>query len=147
MRARTLLRIAAVFTAIQAVGHTFGGVLGPIQPGNQMTAAMAMKVNQFDAMGSVRTFWDFFIGFGLCISVFLLLEAGLLWIVAKTIDDRVTEWRPILQLLLMCNIALGVLGMRFFFPATLVPPAIDVVCIGGVLLKRNHAAQLSALDN
>jgi len=143
VKGRTLLRIAAVATAAQAMAHTFGGVFGPIQPGNQMVAAVAMKTNQFDALGSSRTFWDFFIGFGLCVSVFLVLETGLLWIVAKAVDDGVTDWRPILALLMICNVAIGVLGVRFFFPATVVAPGVNLICIGIVLAKHLLAPQIS----
>jgi len=144
VKARTLLRIAAIITAVQAAAHTFGGVLGPIQPGNQMIAAAAMKANQFDAMGSARTFWDFFIGFGLCVSVFLVLEAGLLWNIAETVDDRVTDWRFMLILLLVCNAGIGVLGVLFFFPATVIAPGVNLICMGIVLAKLLRTFQMSA---
>ena len=143
MKTMNWLRIAAGMTAVQAVAHTFGGVLGPIQPGNQLVAAMAMKANRFDVMGNSRTFWDFFIGFGLCVSVFLVMEAGLLWMAARTIDRSVTEWRPILLLLLLGNVLIAALGVVFFFPGAAVAPGVNVICLLGVLAKGFRGRQRS----
>lgn len=135
MSTRLLLRLAALMTAIQAVGHTFGGVLGPIKPGNQMTAVTAMRSNPFDAMGTTLTFWDAYIGFGLCVTVFLVMEAGLLWFLSNAVDQSAIDWRPLLMLVLVCNVVVAVLGVRYFFPATVVGPAINLICVGFALAR------------
>src|SRR5580658_10166357 len=51
--------------------HTIGGVFGDVAPGPAATAVQAMKVNQFLVMGHMRSFWDFYHGFGLGISISL----------------------------------------------------------------------------
>jgi hypothetical protein len=38
-----------------------------------------MKSHHFDAMGFSRTYWDFYYGFGLVISGYLLVQAVMLW--------------------------------------------------------------------
>ena len=38
-----------------------------------------MRSSHFVVLGSSRTYWDFYVGFGLIISVFLLLAAVLAW--------------------------------------------------------------------
>lgn len=142
MNPRFLLRIAAVFTAVQALGHTFGGVLGPIAPGPQTIAATAMKANAFDAFDHTRTFWDFFIGFGLCVSVFLVFEAGLLWTLGQTAPRDPSGSKAILWLLLLANIGVATLGIFFFFPAAVVSPGLNVVCVAMVLsLLQRRASQ------
>jgi len=69
MSSTLFLRIAAVLTFIHAVLHTIGGVFGDVGPGPAATAVQAMKVNQFLVMGHMRSFWDFYHGFGLGISI------------------------------------------------------------------------------
>ena len=76
MRASVLYRIAAVLLLLFDAGHTSGfpwsdpkwGVdLGPMQS------------THFYIMGFSRTYWDFYVGFGLFVSVFLLLAVVLAW--------------------------------------------------------------------
>jgi hypothetical protein len=64
------LRVASVLTVLHCIGHTIGGVFGvDAPPGTKEGAVVeAMKSNQFDVMGATRSFWDFFIGFGLTIN-------------------------------------------------------------------------------
>ena len=38
-----------------------------------------MRQFQFEAEGVTRTYWEFYIGFGVMISVFLLVQAVMLW--------------------------------------------------------------------
>src|ERR1041385_2756135 len=76
MKPRMLYRIAAVLILLFDLGHTVGfpwsdpawGVdLGP------------MRSSHFRVLGFSRTYWDFYVGFGLIESVFLLLAAILAW--------------------------------------------------------------------
>ena len=75
------LRIASVLTVLHCIGHTIGGVFSvDAPPGTKEGAVVStMKSNQFDVMGATRSFWDFFIGFGLTISVSSLLQAVVFW--------------------------------------------------------------------
>jgi hypothetical protein len=78
MKPALLLRIAAVLTSIHAVLHTIGGVFGKIGPGPATVAVQAMKMNQFLLMGHTRSFWDFYRGMGLGVTMSLTAEAVLL---------------------------------------------------------------------
>jgi hypothetical protein len=82
MNAKTSLRIAAVLTLIHSILHTIGGVFGKPVPGPAEQAVAAMKVNHFVLMGSLRSYWDFFVGFGLAISIFLITDAVVFWLLA-----------------------------------------------------------------
>src|SRR5258707_7472425 len=78
MKASLLYRIASVLLLLFAIGHTLGfrqtdpawGV-GPLID--------SMRSIHFDVQGFSRTYWDFFSGFGLFFSVFLLFSAVLAW--------------------------------------------------------------------
>lgn len=73
------LRIASVLTLLHAVLHTIGGVFGKPQPGPQQTAVAAMKVNQFPLMGSIRSYWEFYRGMGLGLTIFLAALGVVFW--------------------------------------------------------------------
>jgi len=62
------LRFAALITLLYCAGHTMGMPWTPAT-GSQETAVIdAMKSARFDALGSERTYWQFYFGFGLIIS-------------------------------------------------------------------------------
>jgi len=79
MKTVLFLRIASVLTLIHAALHTIGGVFGAPAPGVQQAAVAVMKANEFQVMGVMRSYWDFYRGFGLVVSVFLTLEAIVFW--------------------------------------------------------------------
>src|ERR1700722_20863556 len=86
------LRIAAGVTLIPAGLHTMGGVFGDMGPGAAATAVQAMKMNQFPLLGNARSYWDFYRGFGLAVSIFLTVESVIFWqlgSLAKTDARRV----------------------------------------------------------
>jgi hypothetical protein len=72
------LRIAAVTTLLFAIGHTVGGMQSWSPPG-RTEVLDAMKSFHFDADGVSRSYLDFYLGFGFIISVYLFLQALLLW--------------------------------------------------------------------
>lgn len=74
------LRIASILTVVHCVLHTFGGVLGSPKHGAEEIAVIeTMKSHPFDVMGSVRSYWDFFFGYGLFVTIFLLGASVLFW--------------------------------------------------------------------
>jgi len=86
MNASLLLRIASVLTAIHFAGHTFGGMLSAPSHGQlEIATIQAMKLQQFDFMGSMRSYWDFYFGFGLMLSVTLLVQTAQLWLLATAV--------------------------------------------------------------
>ena len=97
------LRIASVLTFIHAVLHTIGGVFGKVDPGPAAVAVAAMKANQVLVMGSMRSFWDFYFGLGLALSISMTAESILMWQLASRISSSPrSSWRfssqPVLQL-------------------------------------------------
>ena len=65
MKPTLFLRIASILTFVHCVLHTFGGVLSSPRHGAEEVAVIeAMKSHSFDVMGSMRSYWDFFFGYG-----------------------------------------------------------------------------------
>ena len=89
------LRIAAVLTFIHAILHTIGGVFGRTEPGAATIAVQAMKANEFLLMGHVGSYWAFYRGLGLGLTIFLQQNRSSFgnWPKAKTEGVRI---RPML---------------------------------------------------
>jgi hypothetical protein len=130
MKSALFLRIAAVVTFIQAVLHTIGGVFGDPAPGSATVAVQAMKVNQFLVMGNTRSYWNFYRGFGLAITISLAAEAILFWQLAKWAKTDAARVRPILATFLIAYAALGVNAYAYFFAGPLIAEIIVVACLG-----------------
>jgi len=71
-------RIASVLLVLFALGHTIG-FRKPADQGEGVAVGTLMKSVHVAVQGSRRTFWDFYVGFGLFATVFLLLSAFLAW--------------------------------------------------------------------
>ena len=71
-----LYRIAAVLILLFDLGHTTGYPWSDPSWGVDLGA---IQSSHFKVLGFNRTVWDFYIGFGLFVSVFLLLAAIFAW--------------------------------------------------------------------
>jgi len=109
------LRIAALVTLLQCAGHTMGMPWTP-ETGSQGTAVIeAMKSLRFDALGSERTYWDFYLGFGLVISVYLAGQGVVLWLMAGLAKRDCARLRPIIAVFFVSYALSAVVLWRFFF--------------------------------
>ena len=125
MKPHILLRAAAVLTLIHAALHTFGGMLQTPSRGLQETVVLAaMKGYRFDAMGSTRSYWDFYMGFGFFLSVSLVLVAVLLWQLASIAKSDAARTRPMVLAIAIGFAAFTALSWRYFFVAPLVTEAL-----------------------
>jgi hypothetical protein len=129
MKATIFLRIASVLTLIHAILHTIGGVFGRPLPGPAEQAVAAMKSNPFIAMGNLRTFWDFYMGLGLSVTVFLTLEAIVFWMLASLVRTEGHRLRPVIVVFAMGYFAPAVNSFRFFFFGPVIAEVIIAVCL------------------
>jgi len=120
-----LLRSASVLTLIHAILHTVGGVFGAPEHGPDEVAVLdLMRAQKFDFMGSLRSYGDFYMGFGLFVTVGFLLQAVLLWQLASLVKTDALKARPFMLSLLFAFVAAAALSWRFFFIA---PLAMEIV--------------------
>jgi len=129
MKPATFLRIAAVLTLIHSTLHTIGGVFGKVMPGPAERAVAAMKENRFDMMGSLHTYWNFYMGFGLGITIFLTLEAVVFWLLAARMPVEGARLRPIVLAFALGYLALAVNSFHFFFLAPVINELLIVLCL------------------
>ena len=122
------LRIASVLAVFNVVFHTMGLLLPPRDP-EVRAAVLSMQAHHFNAMGSARTFWDFYSGFSLIITVSLLLVAALCWQLAALVKVDAGRMRPLIGSLSLAACGFAVLSAVYLFAAPTVAIAAIAACI------------------
>jgi hypothetical protein len=139
MKPVIFLRIASVLTFIHAVLHTIGGVFGKADPGPASVAVDAMKANQFLLMGNVRSYWDFYIGMGLCVTIFLTFESVVLWQLGSMARTNAVILRPVLAAFALEFAALTVNSWRYFFLGPVITEILIALCIAAAIATARRA--------
>jgi hypothetical protein len=141
MKPVLLLRIAAVLTFIHAVLHTIGGVFGKVGPGPATIAVQAMKMNQFLLVGRTRSFWDFYRGMGLGVTISLTAEAVLFWKLGSLAKTDAPRLRPILATFLVAYSVLAVNSYAYFFLGPVIAEIFIAACLGlAIITTQSQAA-------
>jgi hypothetical protein len=141
MKAAIFVRIAAGLALLHAVLHTVGGVFGKVPAGPAAVAVAAMKANQFVALGNTRTFWDFYMGFGLGVTIFLTMEAVVLWLLAPLTMLYGEKVRPVLIAFAIGYLVFAVNSYRYFFLGPVVAEVLIAVCLfAAVACSRGRVA-------
>ena len=139
MRPTLWLRIAAVVALFNAVGHTMG-LLSKPHDSEAQAAIAAMQMHHFNAMGSLRTFWDFYFGFSLIITVSLLLVAALCWQLSDLAKTEPARARPLIGSLCLATIAFAALSLIYLFAA----PTVTITTIAACLMLAWRSAYFPA---
>jgi hypothetical protein len=135
------LRIAAVLTFIHAVLHTIGGVFGKAEPGPAAVAVEAMKANQFLLMGYMRSYWEFYRGMGLAVTIFLMAEAVVFWQLGSLARTDARPLRPVVAMFLVAYAVLAVNSYTYFFLAPVIVEILIAACLGmAIVTAKSEAA-------
>jgi hypothetical protein len=141
MKPVLFLRIAAVLTSIHAVLHTIGGVFGEAGPGPATIAVEAMKANQFLLMGHTRSYWEFYRGMGLAVTILLTAEAVLFWLLGSLAKTEARRLRPIVGTFLVGYAAMAVNSYAYFFLAPVIVESLIAACLGlAIVTAKSEAA-------
>lgn len=128
-RAFPWARTLAVVLFLFALGHTMGTAAPRVTRGAPEAALFtAMQSYQFRVMGFDRSYWDFYRGFALTISVLMFAMAALAWQIQPLVRDDPRRARPLAITLLLGCIGLAVLSWLFFFGAPIAFAMIAVAC-------------------
>jgi hypothetical protein len=131
------LRIAAVLTLIHAVLHTVGGVFGKVGPGPASVAAEAMRANLFITMGHVRSFWVFYRGLGLGISIFLTAEAVVFWQLGTLAKADARRLRPLIVTFLFAYLVLAINSQTYFFFGPVIAEILIAACLATAIMTAS----------
>lgn len=140
MRPVVFLRVAAVLTLIHALLHTIGGVYGSPEPGPQLAAVTAMKTNQFLLMGNMRSYWDFYMGMGLGVSIFLTVDAVVFWVLSSLARNDSWRLRPIYAVFAAGYLVFAVNSYEHFFLAPVIVEIVIALCLAAAFFTSKPAA-------
>lgn len=129
MRPAVFLRIASILTLIHSVLHTVGGVFGKPMAGPAEQTVAVMKSNHFMLMGSLRSYWDFYMGMGLSVTIFLTVEAIVFWLLASFAATEGAKLRPILFVFALGYLVFAVNSFHFFFLPPVIVEVLIAVCL------------------
>ena len=132
MTATVFLRVASILSLLFGAGHTLGGTQS-WSPAGETEVLQAMRSFRFDAEGVSRTYLEFYLGFGFILSVYLLLQAVVLWQLATLARVEPARLRPLMAAFLLAQVASGVLAWRFIFAIPVVFSALIALTLGAAL--------------
>jgi hypothetical protein len=112
MKASTFYRAAAVLLLLFEAGHTSGFRWSDPAWGVDLGS---MRSTHFHIMGFSRTYWDFYVGFGLFVSVFLLLAVVLAWQLGGLPPEPLALMRGTAWAFALCFAGITVLSWKYFF--------------------------------
>ena len=135
MKTSLFLRIASVISFLFAAGHTLGGREAWTFTG-ETEVLRPMRTFQIQTMGVTRTYMDFYRGFGFTLSVYLVLQAVVLWQLASMARTNPLQVRPIILSMLVASGVNAVLTWRYIFPV----PALFGFVVTAFLLAAFVAA-------
>jgi hypothetical protein len=128
VKAPILYRISSVLLLLFAAGHTLGFRETDPKWGVDSLVG-SMRSVRFDAQGFSRTYWDFFVGFGLFVSVFLVFAAVLAWQLGGLAPETLAHMRGPAWALVFCFAAVTILSWRYFFIAPVAFAIVITVCL------------------
>ena len=110
------------------VGHTVGFLQSDPKWGVDALLG-SMRSIHFDLQGFSRSYWDFFVGFGLLFTVFLLFAAVLALQLSSLPAETLARMRGAAWALALCFAAVTALTCRYFFLAPIVFSVLITVCL------------------
>jgi hypothetical protein len=128
VKASTFYRIATVLILLFAVGHTLGFLqTDPTWKADSVVASM--RSLRFDVQGFSRTYWDFFLGAGFTLSIFLLFAAVLSWQLSGLPGEVLSRMRVIAWAFVICFAGIAVLSWRYLFTIPFVFSVVIALCL------------------
>jgi hypothetical protein len=74
-----------------------------------------MRSIHFNANGSDRTYWDFFVGFGLFVTVLIVFASVVAWQLAGLSAETLAGMRITARGFVLCFAVVAYLSWRYFF--------------------------------
>ncbi len=139
MKPTLFLRIASLLTLLHSVLHTVGGVFGKPSPGAGEIAVATMKTNQFPLMGNTRSYWDFYMGMGLGVTIFLTAEAVVFWQLASLARTSSYRLRPIYATFMVGYLVFALNSYLYFFWPPVVVEILIALCMGMAIFTSKPA--------
>ena len=137
-------RALAVILALFTLGHTVGTIHAVTTAPEEAAVIAAMQGYQVPVMGFLRTYWEFYRGFSLSITVLLAALAVIAWQLATLSRRNQREALPLGVTVLLACVGQAILSFLYFFTAPIVMSLAAVVCAGMAFALVAREARVSA---
>jgi hypothetical protein len=128
MKPAIFYRIASVLLLLFAALHTFG--FRQVDPQWGVDSMIgSMRSIHFDIMGTNRTYWEFFVGFGLFFSIFLILAAVWAWQLSNLPRQTLALLRGPAWALVICFAAVTIVALLYAFIFPIVFSILILLCL------------------
>ena len=129
MTATLLYRIAAIVLVLFAAGHTFGFLSFRPSSAEGLAVYNAMNSVRFDFNGAVRSYSDFYTGFGLMVTAYLLFCAFLAWHLGGLAASQSKTIGGLAWAFVAVQLASLALSVIYFFLLPALLSAVVLVCL------------------
>lgn len=129
MKPYLLIKIAAIITLLYCAGHLSGLPWTPGTSDEATAVVKSMQTVSFEAEGKWRTYWDFYLGFGLIIGAFLLCSSILLWQLSRSVKVGALTGRGMITIHAIFYATNGILSLKYFFLLPAILCASIVLCL------------------
>ena len=115
MKPWTWLRIGAALQGLGAVLHTIASMDSSSRGPAEQAVFAAMQSFHFPIAGVIRSHWDFYQGYELCITVVFAILAVLIWQLSNLSREEPRHAMPLITTILVAEILLSAIGWEYFF--------------------------------
>lgn len=123
-----LYRIASILLLLLAIGHTMG--FRQIDPKWGIDSVIqSIRSIHFNAHGSNRTFWDFFVGCGLWVTVLMVLASIILWQLGGLSPETLSSMRLTAWSFVVSFAVIAYLSWRYLFLSPIIFSAAIFLCL------------------
>jgi len=138
MNATLPYRIASVLLILFAAGHTVGFLRFKPPTPEAVAVRDAMSNVRFPVGGSQFTYRDFYVGFGLFVTVYLLFSAFLAWHLGNVARANPQAIGALGWAFFVVQVAILALSWIYFFTAPVVFSALVAACLGWAAWLAGH---------
>jgi D-alanyl-lipoteichoic acid acyltransferase DltB (MBOAT superfamily) len=141
MKSWIWFRALAIVLGFFTLGHTVG-TMHPITNAPEEAAVIStMQQHRVPVMGFLRSYWEFYRGFSLSISVLLAALTVFAWQLGTLSRRNPREALPPAFTMLIACVANAIVTFSYFFTAPMVLSTIALICAAvGVALVRREVA-------
>jgi hypothetical protein len=128
MKASLIYRIASALLILFALGHTLG--FRRVDPRWGVHSIIeALQSTRFDIQGLSRTYWDFYTGFGLFVTVLVVFIALLSWQLGGLSKESLLAMPVVRWGLAACFVVVTFLAWKYFFMVPIIFSSVITVCL------------------
>jgi hypothetical protein len=134
------LRIASGLTLLFAAGHAMGAI-DSWSPSGETDVLRSMRAFEFDVSGTIRTYWHFYMGFGVYITVLMLMQAVVLWQMASLARVNVSLVRPLIGAVGVASLIGTAVIWAFIFAVPALLSLACTVCVGLAFVSASRTTR------